>query len=157
MNNLEEIIEIADKQAVKDIIDKVVAFGKVIISTDDNEIETPILFVIEDDVYVYAYCQEFGIFAYGNDIDSARDSLASAISINIIKLSEENRLLDIYSNPLDIEYEYVYKYFLRRKYKTLLVPVFERILHPENTKVVPAVKKGPQLYVVASQQVFTIA
>lgn len=136
-------------QNSKEIIEKTIAFGKAVLTAEDTEIEAPVLFTIEDDAYIYGYCPDFGLFAYGNDIDAAKDNLASAISVNLSKLHEESSLADIYSNPLEPKYMEAYETLRKMRNASLLAPVYERIVQPENTKIINEIKKEPQVYTIS--------
>ncbi|MCG6194276.1 hypothetical protein LFX25_13575 [Leptospira sp. FAT2] len=129
-----------------EIINKCVAIGKAIISALTTHIEVPVIFTIEDDTYVYSYCPKFGIFAYGDSIEIAKDNLASAISVNMQALFKENRIKDIFENQLDQVYLNAYEKIKDKLSLEALEVICAYHYDKDQVETIRGTKKQPQIY-----------
>ena len=127
---------------------KTIGIGEVLLSIKehDKKVCSPLLYLLENEVYVYVYCIDFGTFAYGNTIDAASDNLASAIDVNIKELHRENRIGDLNDNPLQLEYLEAYQIAKRLYDKDSIHKIVERSLEPENTKIIRTAVKRPPVW-----------
>lgn len=128
------------------LLKNTIAIGELTLSAHDIRVSEPLIYVLEDDVYVYIYAPRIGAYAYGSDISSAQNNLVEAVSANFQTLYNENRLEAIYSNHLDSAYLDAYNYYQIKFNKSDLTKIAENHFRPENTEVIHSSKKGPQLY-----------
>jgi len=138
-------------ESLDKILDKCIAYGEIVITAEDMEVSIESLYTIEDDAYHYIYCPLIGVFAYGGDIKTAEDNIVSAIWVNFEALHNENRVADIYDNPLDEVYSQAIKELEIRHNKQHLKIIAESYLNPENTENFRTPKKGAQLYDLSTQ------
>lgn len=131
---------------LEDLLKDTIAIGELTISAHDICVSEPIVYNIVDDVYVYIYAPRIGSFAYGSDISSAQNSLVEAVSANFQALYTEERLDDMYLEPLDPIYMEIYNYYQVEFNKLDLKKIAEDHFNPENTEVIQSIKKGPQTY-----------
>ncbi|EKO58549.1 MULTISPECIES: hypothetical protein [Leptospira] len=130
----------------EEIVSKCVAIGKAIISALKTHIEVPVVFTIEDDTYIYSYCPKFGIFAYGDTLEIAKDNLASAISVNIHTLFKENRIKDIFDNQLDSAYLSAYEKIKDRLSLETLEIICAYHYDKDQVETIRGIIKQPQIY-----------
>ncbi len=130
---------------LEEIVKNTVAYGRVIINAGQNtinDVSVPVIFVIEDEVYIYAYCNKFGTFAYGNTIDSAKENLIDALGVNFSELYKQGRIEELF-NPLDEIYDRAWDIVDTNKNKRNLILTATRFMEPESTFLETSLIKQP--------------